>query len=381
MNKVYCWPFRTPARRKREAGGERGALAQTPSPQEAPRRRPSRLGARLAQRRCSRRAARVAAPLATLARRRLGGRGERRGVGEQRLERLRLEQAAPAELPALVKDCLGLRAQLTRSPLPCEAPSQLAVAVGRVEDAPDDELRRDSPVPVVLLQSEGDVVAAGALEAVELRAEPEGDRARPRPLLVDHAEAQVLALPDGGEIGQPAGGGEKGHAGIARAERRKPLELRGELEGEDAARDDRVDPRHGLEVGLAEHLLGPRREHLRELVQALGADGEAGRGPMAAEALERLGAGCERRVEIERGDRAARAFPVPVAAGDEDDRPVEALDESRGDDSDHALVPALVGEHVCPPAPPSLRPRLHLLERTAQDALLDRLPVAVQTVE
>ena len=36
------------------------------------------------------------------------------------------------------------------------------------------------------------------------------------------------------------------------------------------------------------HLLGPRRECLGELVQAFRTDGEAGRGPVAAEALERL---------------------------------------------------------------------------------------------
>ena len=60
---------------------------------------------------------------------------------------------------------------------------------------------------------------------------------------------------------------------------------------------------------------------------------------------------------------------------------MEPLDEARGDDADHALVPALVREHV--PAPPllRLRPLLDAGHRLARDSLLDGLAVAVQPLE
>ena len=51
-------------------------------------------------------------------------------------------------------------------------------------------------------------------------------------------------------------------------------------------------------------------------------------------------------VQVERRDRPPRALPVAVRAGDQHDRPVEALDEPRRDDADHALVPALAGDDV-----------------------------------
>src|SRR5919202_6496093 len=102
---------------------------------------------------------------------------------------------------------------------------------------------------------------------------------------------------------------------------------------------------------------------------------------MAAEALELVRAGAEARVEVERGDRPARPLPEVVGAGDQHDRPVEPLYEPRGDDPDHALVPPLVREHVAAVGPASLRPGLDLRERLAEDALLDRLPLAVQRLE
>ena len=60
------------------------------------------------------------------------------------------------------------------------------------------------------------------------------------------------------------------------------------------------------------------------------------------------------------------------------DRPVVALDEPRRDDADHAFVPALAGDDVAAMAALRLRPLLDLRDRFAQDALLDRLPLAVQ---
>ena len=63
------------------------------------------------------------------------------------------------------------------------------------------------------------------------------------------------------------------------------------------------------------------------------------------------------------------------------DRPVEALDEPRGDDADHALVPALVGQDVAAPPLLGLRPLRDLGQRLAQDPVLDALPLAVQLLE
>ena len=86
-------------------------------------------------------------------------------------------------------------------------------------------------------------------------------------------------------------------------------------------------------------------------------------------------------MQVERRDRAAGALPLLVAARDQDDRPVVALDEPRGDDADHALVPALARDDVAAAAPAALGPRLDLRDRLAQDALLDRLALAVQAFE
>ena len=92
----------------------------------------------------------------------LGRDGQRRGLREERLEALRLEQAAPdaAREVELVEDLLCDGVSLLRAPLLAQPARQLLVAVVRVEDAPDDELRRDGSVPAVLLEAEDDVVPA-----------------------------------------------------------------------------------------------------------------------------------------------------------------------------------------------------------------------------
>ena len=58
-----------------------------------------------------------------------------------------------------------------------------------------------------------------------------------------HAEAQVLAVADGAELGQLAPVDQQRHAGVAQAERREPRELLAERQAELGARDDRVDGR------------------------------------------------------------------------------------------------------------------------------------------
>src|SRR4051794_20446501 len=110
-----------------------------------------------------------------------------------------------------------------------------------------------------------------------------------------------------------------------------------------------------------------RGERLGECGDVRGIDREARRGPVAAVALEMLGARSEGAVEVERAGGAAGSLPVPSrgGAGDEDDGPAEALYEPRGDDADHTLVPVLAGDDIPAVAAPRLRPRLDLGDRGA----------------
>ena len=103
---------------------------------------------------------------------------------------------------------------------------------------------------------------------------------------------------------------------------------------------------------------------------------------MAAEALEVLGARGEGAVQVEGAAGAARALPVAAGrAGDQHDRPAVALDEPRGDDADHALVPVRAGDDVAAVRAALLGPGLDLVDRGAEDPLLDGLPLAVQLLE
>ena len=97
-------------------------------------------------------------------------------------------------------------------------------------------------------------------------------------------------------------------------------------------------------------------ERRRERLDALPRDREAGRGAVSAEPLEVRRAGTQPAVEIERRDGPAGALPVAVRAGDHHDRPVVALDEPRGHDADHALVPSLPRDDIRAPPPVRLGP-------------------------
>ena len=75
-------------------------------------------------------------------------------------------------------------------------------------------------------------------------------------------------------------------------------------------------------------------------------------------------------MQVESRNRAAGALPVALAPllrrpGDQHDRPPVALDETRGDDPDHALVPVLVGEDVAATCSPGFGPSLDLLDGLA----------------
>src|SRR5262249_50423309 len=137
---------------------------------------------------------------------------------KQRPERRRFEEAPPRAVADLQlgEDRPRVRRPrcLTRAPLPDKPRAKLLEPVDGVEDAANDELRRHRPVPAVLGQPEGDVVAGLAAEAVELAAEPEGDRlARVAPA-VPHPEPQVLALADGGGLRDLAAVDEEGYSRV-----------------------------------------------------------------------------------------------------------------------------------------------------------------------
>src|SRR5205823_5657080 len=150
----------------------------------------------------------------------------------------------------------AVRARVAAQPFRRKTPSQLVIAAGRLEDAPDDELRRDRPIPAVLLEPEGEVPRARAAEALELCAEAECDRAAGRAAVVEHAEAEMPTLADGAELCQLATGDEERHAWIAEAERGELLELAAEVERERPSRDDRVDHGQRSEVLLGEDICG-----------------------------------------------------------------------------------------------------------------------------
>src|SRR5205085_625732 len=146
--------------------------------------------------------------------------------------------------------CWRIASAPRQQPLVFEQAAMIAVTIVGVEDAPDDELRRDRAVPVVLLEPEGEVVAAHAPIAVELRPEAEGDRATGVALTVADAEAQMLALADRGQLAQLAAGEEQRHVRVPEPERRQARQLRGQLEGQLRAVGERIDDRRRRQLVL-----------------------------------------------------------------------------------------------------------------------------------
>ena len=219
-------------------------------------------------------------------------------------------------------------------------------------------------------------------EAVELRPQPEGDRAAGGAAAVADAKPEVLALTDGRELAQLTAGDEQVDAGIPEAERSEAPELAAQGERERRAGDDRVDRRDRSQLVVVEVGVGVRRERLCEVVYRVGSDREAGGGAVPAEAIEVIRTRGEAGMEVEGGYGTAAALPqVTVSARDQHDGAVVALRQSRGDDPDHALVPALVREDVSLLPPSCLRPRVDDGRGLAEDPFLDRLALAVQLLQ
>ena len=102
---------------------------------------------------------------------------------------------------------------------------------------------------------------------------------------------------------------------------------------------------------------------------------------MAAEALQVPAAGREAGVQVVGRDGAAAALAALAVERDQDDRARMALDEARGDDADHALVPALSGGHEHAVAALERSAALDLGGGGAQDRVLDPLALAVAALD
>src|SRR4051794_37394349 len=263
----------------------------------------------------------------------------------------------------LVEDRLCLAVAQRGAPLLAQPRVHLVEAIVGVEDAPHQQLWRDGAVPVVLLEAERHVVAAFPPEAVELRALTERDRTSRIAAVALHAKAQVLAFADGRQLTELAAGCQQRDVGVREPERPKLSQLLAELERElRPAREHCVDHGRGHEVFGVEQAFGLLRERVRELLDPLRCDREAGGRSMPAEALEESRAGAEGPMQVERGDRAARPLPEPFAAGDQDDRAVVPLDEPRSHDPDHAFMPVFSPDDVRALTPPRLGPLLDLCD-------------------
>src|SRR5712691_6401878 len=200
----------------------------------------------------------------------------------------------------LVEDRLSLRFTRLRLPLRTQPRVDLVEAVVGVEDTTNDKLWRHRPVPVVLLQAEGDVVMSRTSVAVELGSLAESDRAARIAAVPVYAEAEMLAVADRGQLAELAARSEQRDVGIGQTERRKSAQLFTELERElRTARQHGVDDGRRDEVFRSEQPFRSSRESLGERLDALGRDRKARGRTMTTKPLEESRARTERAVEVE----------------------------------------------------------------------------------
>ena len=192
----------------------------------------------------------------------------------------------------------------------------------------------------------------------------------------------MLAVADGPEVGELAAVDEQRHAGLPSPNGAEPAELGAERR-DSASRRARsrrraspaAGPRRSAPRRHARRTLRrtPRRARRRSSARPPRDGRRSARGARRTRPARRAG-----RTPIPTGPSPSTAPSVPAII---DDGAVVALDEARRDDPDHALVPALAGDDVAAPPAARLGPRLDLVDRLAQDPLLDRLPLAVQRLE
>ena len=191
----------------------------------------------------------------------------------------------------------------------------------------------------------------------------------------------MLPVADGRRNDRLATGNQEGHVRVREPERSEPLQLLGEVEREVLRRDERVDDGHLPKVAFGQHGVRMLAECSRERLDPGRIDRKAGSSSVTSEALQMRGAGRERAVQVEARDRAAGSLPRVLSARDQHDGPLEALDEPRSDDPDHALVPVLAREDVGAAAALALRKRVDTRNRFTEDPVLDRLSIAIQILE
>ena len=167
----------------------------------------------------------------------------------------------------------------------------------------------------------------------------------------------MLAVADRRELGELAAVDEQRHPGVAEAERREPRRARRRGRASSFAPGTIASTRvTRTQVVVGEHRVGVRGERRRERLERARVDRQARGRAMPAEALEVLGARGERRragrTPAPSGPTPSRAPSVPAIRTT---GPVVPLDEARGDDADHALVPVLARDDV--PAAPAARAR------------------------
>ena len=155
----------------------------------------------------------------------------------------------------------------------------------------------------------------------------------------------LAALSHALDARQQCAGDEQVDAGVAIAARLEAGELARQLERDLSDRDDGVHDR-GAHARVRRQMLGGvLPQGGRERLDVPGRDGQAGRGAVAAEALQVRARGREARVQVVIRHGAAAALAAPAVQRDQDDRAAVPLDQARCDDADHALVPALARGH------------------------------------
>ena len=202
-----------------------------------------------------------------------------------------------------------------------------------------DQPRLGGPVPVVALQAhDGADGLAGRRGQLRARAEQHAARAG---AARGEREGDVPALPHRPRVVEQRGRDEQRDGGVALAERGELLELLGERERERVARRDGVDAHLRPQVLGCEDARGVGGERLAEGRDVGALDGQARGGAVAAVALQDLGGGVQPAEQVEARDRAARARALGAVERDQHARAVVALGDARGDDADHARVPAV----------------------------------------
>ena len=147
------------------------------------------------------------------------------------------------------------------------------------------------------------------------------------------------------------------------------------------ARYDRVDALHGHQVRRRERGGRVGGEGGAERVHAVARDRQPGGGPVAAVAQQVGACRVQPAEQVERRDRAARAGALVAVERDQHGRAVVALGDPRGDDADHAGMPAVGREDVRRRLRSAVPRGRDLRLGLEQDPRLDVAPLDVDRVE